>query len=81
MAPADERPDASERRPSHSARATPAVLSLELVRLQAREKVHVSEALVDYVRRVDYTRAFGEFVAGLSQRAVCAVLLRSLGAR
>jgi MoxR-like ATPase len=57
-----------------------AVLSLDaLLRLQELvPKVHVSEALLDYVQAlIAYTRNSGEFVAGLSPRAGIALVRAS----
>jgi MoxR-like ATPase len=76
-APSDERLllTNGERRPLVDQQA--AVLSLDaLLRLQEQvAKVHVSEALLDYVQALlAYTRESGEFVAGLSPRGGIALL-------
>jgi MoxR-like ATPase len=76
-APSDERKllAGGERRSLVDQQA--AVLSLDvLLRLQEHvEKVHVSEALLDYVQALlKYTRESGEFVAGLSPRGGIALL-------
>jgi MoxR-like ATPase len=76
-APADERRLlANGERRALLEQQTP-VLSLDaLLRLQEQvDKVHVSEALLDYVQALlKYTRESGEFVAGLSPRGGIALL-------
>jgi MoxR-like ATPase len=76
-APADERRLLANGERRTLLEQQPAVLSLEaLLRLQEQvEKVHVSEALLDYVQALlAYTRESGEFVAGLSPRGGIALL-------
>jgi MoxR-like ATPase len=76
-APADERQLLANGERRALLEQQPAVLSLDaLLRLQEQvEKVHVSEALLDYVQALlAYTRESGEFVAGLSPRGGIALL-------
>ena len=76
-APADERQLLAHGERRVLVEQQPAVLSLDaLLRLQEHvEKVHVSEALLDYVQAlIAYTRESGEFVAGLSPRGGIALL-------
>ena len=85
-APADERRLLANGERRALLEQQPAVLSLDaLLRLQQQvEKVHVSEALLDYVQALlAYTRESGEFVAGLvaARRHRAAARGASLGAR
>jgi MoxR-like ATPase len=76
-APADERRLLANGERRALLEQQPAVLSVDaLLRLQEQvEKVHVSEALLDYVQALlAYTRESGEFVAGLSPRGGIALL-------
>jgi MoxR-like ATPase len=79
-APADERQLLASGERRVLVEQQTAVLSLDaLLRLQEQvEKIHVSEALLDYVQALlKYTRESGEFVAGLSPRGGIALLRAS----